>query len=119
MKNNESAEEIVVVALFINLLLLLPARDILQEEKDHFLVKHLREKKIEKTSQREKEKEENGEKISQRKKTFQRERLAVERMYGYTCETLRGDANGPLLMARVGSKWFQIGNDLIKMVINF
>ena len=26
-----------------------------------------------------------------------------ERMYGYTCETLRGNANGPLLMARVGS----------------
>ena len=38
-------------------------------------------------------------------------------MYGYTCETLRGNANGPLLVARVGSNWLQNVDNLITKVI--
>ena len=41
----------------------------------------------------------------------------VERMYGYICQTLRGNANGPLLMARVGSNRFKNCDNLIKIVM--
>ena len=40
-------------------------------------------------------------------------------MYGYTCETLRGNANGPLLVARVGSNWLQNVDLMIKVILIF